>query len=125
MKKSIEFVNYDYILKEMKESMKTSIENVKKVITQQEELVALIKDNNKEENMKEFIIGIEEQTKQYKEQLRILNYRLECLTTLLSTIEDTTSKYVISMLLESIGMANQQAKSLQERKDNKEEIDSF
>lgn len=116
------YVKYDYILDEMINDMTKSIDNINNVIAGQVELVKCLK---KEGNPKfeGFIKQLEQTTNQYDGQIKILNHRLECaqkVKFLLGLSKEAS--FVLAMLLEAFGVANKEAKTLEERDTNKEEI---
>lgn len=122
-KKTIKYVNYNYVINEMTEDMHKAIQNITDVIQGQTELIDYLK---KAENKKfdGFIKELENATIQYNEQLKILNHRVECVNAL-SDLSKTYVEvnYALALLLEAVGIANRDGKTLQERIDNKEDTE--
>jgi len=117
------FVKYDYIIKEMVDDITKSIENINDVVKGQNELIACLeKENNP--RFAGFIEQLKKQNEQYETQKKILAHRLECV----NKVEDILSlskeaSFMLAMLLEAFGVVNKEAKTIQERQDNKEDIE--
>ena len=123
--KTTRYVKYDYVINEMIEDMKKSINNVVAIIDGQKELVNYLeKANNKKFNG--FIEQLKKANEQYEGQIEILKHRLECAETvrqLMSKFEEVS--FILAMLLEAFGIANKEAKSIEEREKNKEDVEEF
>ena len=116
------YVKYDYIITEMIDDIMKSIENVDSVITGQTELIEYLK-KAENEKFNGFIEQLEKATEQLHDQKRVLEHRLDCANKvkfMLTTAKETS--FILAMLLEAFGVANKEAKSLDERADNKEEV---
>lgn len=124
-KLNAKYIKYDYILDEMINDMTKSIENINNVVEGQIELVdCLEKENNPK--FAGFIEQLKQTTSQYNAQIKILNHRLECaqkVKFLLGLSKNTS--FILSMLLEAFGVANKEAKTLDERAENKEDIEEI
>ena len=116
------YVKYNYILDEMINDMTTSIENINKVVEGQVELInCLEKENNPK--FVGFIEQLKKTTEQYDAQIKILRHRLECcqkVKFLLGLSKEAS--FMLSMLLEAFGIVNKEAKTVEERELNKEDI---
>lgn len=122
------FIDSSFILDEMKEEMDKTVDNVLKVKE------SIIKLNNilKESEDKDFEILIKENEnnlKNYDEQIKILRYRISCIDKILNELlvhgKDETYKsilYVINLVLESFGISNKDAKTIEERIKNNERV---
>lgn len=124
-KMSKKYVKYDYVINEMIDDMTKSVSNIVDIISGQEELVACLEKENNPKFVG-FIEELKKTTKQYKDQMAIINHRLECANKAKALIEHSKeASFILAMLLEAFGVANKEAKTLEEREANKEEIADF
>ena len=92
-------------LEEMKDSMKESIENVKKVIDQQTLLIEIIEASEKSEEFKEFCEQLRQQIEKLSEQKTTLLHRKDLLDALLMECnERETSRLTVRKLLDLFGI---------------------
>lgn len=91
-------------LYELRDEMKKGIENIESVVSQQEELLKVVKASKKSKTLfKEFISGLEGQIKNTKEeQLVTLNERLDIIETLIKDYENSDDKKKIEDLVTSL-----------------------
>lgn len=117
--KSVTFINYSYKLIEMDDEITKSIENIDAVIAQQNELVKVIQKHPEDSKKFEFFIkSLNEQTSNLEQQKNVMQYRQDCLKQVLNVCAaNEMSAYVVSMLLEGLGLENKEAKSIEERKE--------
>ena len=123
--KSTKFVNYFYVIKEMSEEVEKTTENLKTVIEGQEKLVNYLEASEDKAMFEGFINELKKGTENYKEQLRVLTYRLDITKTIISEFSDIKSMLLVSLLLEAIGAANKEAKTIEERESNKEDTEDY
>lgn len=110
-------INYNYFLDELIENHKAGIDNVNKVINDEIKLKNFIIDNRKNKNdFKELVDNIDSKIKEYSNQNRIIQYRLDKL----NEIKSDLNSYQISLVLQAFGLANKEGKSLEDRIKNKE-----
>ena len=120
----IEYIDYTYLLQEMSDGISATIHNVTNVIEQQKDLVKLLEDNDADK-FKIEISSMKKQIEQNEHQIKLLSFRLDKLRIILNDIADDHMKMITSMLLEALGAANQDGKSIEERKNNKEETKTY
>ena len=127
--KVIEFVDYTYRFEEMIEDMKKAYANNLTALEKQSEVINDLKTlEGAAEKHKEFIETYETMIAQAKEKQKVLHDRIEKAEAILTLIKaDTTDELtcVLSLLLECFGITNQEQKSVEERKENKEEVKVF
>lgn len=124
-KKMTKYVKYDYIINEMIDDVNKSIKNLEAVIAGQKELIDYLEKAN---NIKftGFIKQLENANKQYTQQIKILQHRLNCVEVIKSMLTDFAEvSFILAMLLEAFGIANKEAKSIEEREKNKEDVEEF
>lgn len=117
-----QYINYKYVLEETAESMEKSIDNLSKVIASQTTLCEIVENSEKKEDMKEFTQGLRLQIADYNKQKKVLEYRLSHLQEVIKYYKDSEFGYAISLLLEAFGVVNKEAKSIEERIENKEDV---
>lgn len=120
----IEYIDYTYLLQEMSDSISATIHNVTSVIEQQKDLVKLLEDTDADK-FKIEISSMKKQIEQNEHQIKLLSFRLSKLNSILKDISDERTRLLVSMLLEALGAANQDGKSIEERKSNKEEVKTY
>lgn len=114
------FIDYMYVINEMMTNISKSLDNLSSVIAGQYELIkCLTKENNPK--FAGFITQLKKTTNDYQEQLRILTYRLQKFDELKELATSNENKYITTLLLEAFGIANKDAKTLEERLQNKED----
>lgn len=119
----IKFVNYYYTFKEMIDSMSKTIDNINNIVKGQTELVEYLNKSEKKNDFKEFIAQLEESNKEYEKQLPILQYRLDLAMQIdKEELNSNDRLRFMSMLFEIFGLCNKEAKSLEERIANQEEV---
>lgn len=91
-------------LYELRDEMKKGITNIEEVVSQQEELLKVVKVSKKSKTLfKEFITGLEGQIKNTKEeQLVTLNERLDIIETLIKDYESSDNKKQTEDLITSL-----------------------
>ena len=124
-KKTTKYVKYDYIINEMIDDINKSIKNLEAVITGQKELIDYLEKAN---NIKftSFIEQLKKSNEQYAEQIKVLQHRLSCVEVIKSMLTDfAEASFILAMLLEAFGVVNKEAKSIEEREKNKEDVEEF
>ena len=124
-KKTTKYVKYDYFINEMIDDINKSIKNLEAVITGQKELIDYLEKAN---NIKfaSFIEQLKKANEQYAEQIKVLQHRLSCVEVIKSMLTDfAEASFILAMLLEAFGIANKEAKSIEEREKNKEDVEEF
>ena len=118
--KSTKFVNYYYFLKEMIDDMASTLQNVEKVVEEQTDLIIYL-EKGENKSFDALINQLKQANVQYNEQIKVLKHRIDCLNKV-EELEENNKDYVVSMLLEAFGVLNKEAKTLEERETNNEEI---
>lgn len=117
--KQTKFINYTYMLDEVIDEMERSIENVKEVKLHQNNLLEVIEADEKH-NWTDFIKNLKEADEEYDKQVESMEYKLKCMKEARKYCTDI-SAYVVSMLLEGLGLANKEHKSVEDRMNEKVE----
>ena len=100
---TIEDITYRF--EELKESFEESLNNLSEVICQQEKLIRIVADNDKDKEFKEFIEESNQQLSNLREQKEKLLYKKELISQVIDTCHtDTNCSKVISILAEAIGL---------------------
>lgn len=91
-------------LYELRDEMKKGITNIEEVVSQQEELLKVVKASKKSKTLfKEFVTGLEGQIKNTKEeQLVTLNERLDIIEKLIKDYESSDNKKQTEDLITSL-----------------------
>lgn len=122
----IQTIDYTYELNNIKDGMEEGVRNLSNVIEQQQKIIKLIEETGKTEEMKDAYNSFNEMVKNYAHQKDVLSYRLECLAYFQSELlVSDRDKYIVSTLLEILGVSNKEAESVQKRIENKEEVISI
>lgn len=117
--KQTKFINYTYMLDEVIDEMERSIENVKEVKLHQSNLLEVIEADEKHD-WTDFIKNLKAADEEYDNQIESMKYKLECMKEARKYCKDL-SAYVVSMLLEGLGLANKEHKSVEDRMNEKVE----
>ena len=117
--KQTKFINYTYMLDEVIDEMERSIENVKEVKLHQNNLLEVIEADEKHD-WTGFIKNLKAADEEYDNQIESMKYKLECMKEARKYCKDL-SAYVVSMLLEGLGLANKEHKSVEDRMNEKVE----
>lgn len=120
--KTVQFINYDYIINELIDSMNEAIEKMKTLVDNQTSLADYLDKAEDKEKYAEFIDSLKKQNNNYEEQIRVLTHRIGCLELVKASLTVSENEYLVAMLLEAIGVANKEGKTFEERKDNHEEV---
>ena len=123
--KTVQFINYDYIINELIDSMNEAIEKMKTLVDNQTSLADYLDKAEDKEKYAEFIDNLKKQNNNYEEQIRVLTHRIGCLELVKASLTVSENEYLVAMLLEAIGVANKEGKTLEERKDNHEEVSEY
>ena len=124
-KKTTKYVKYDYIINEMIDDVNKAIKNLETVIAGQKELIDYLEKAN---NIKftSFIEQLKKANEQYAEQIKVLQHRLSCVEVIKSMLTDfAEASFILAMLLEAFGIVNKEAKAIEEREKNKEDVEEF
>lgn len=119
-KQSVEYIDYVYIVNEMIQEMESTLANLNNVFEKQSKVLAFLLTVNNEGILDDLIKAAKNTLKQYETQQYVLAHRIECAKLAIDKLSNETS-YTISMLLEGIGIANKEAKSLIDRLNNNED----
>lgn len=117
---STKFINYCYVITEMIDDMNKTIDNLNKVVESQVKLVSYLEKSKDKDMFAGFIDELKKANEQYSNQIKILEYRIECAKEVHNSCESKEVERVLSLLLETFGIANKEAKSLEERLNNNE-----
>ena len=120
--KDVQFINYDYIVNELVDSMNEAIEKMKTLVDNQASLANYLEKAEDKEKYSEFIDSLKKQNDNYKEQIRVLTHRIDCLETVKASLAAPENEFLVAMLLEGIGVANKEGKTFEEREDNHEDV---
>ena len=123
--KTVQFINYDYIINELIDSMNEAIEKMKTLVDNQTSLADYLDKAQDKEKYAEFIDNLKKQNNNYEEQIRVLTHRIGCLELVKASLTVSENEYLVAMLLEAIGVANKEGKTFEERKDNHEEVSEY
>lgn len=123
------FISYLYVLDEYLDEMGKAKFNIEKVIKETRKLVDVLK-KSEDKDFDALIRESENTIKNYEEQLKVFDYRTKVFGELLAKLHnenDEKSIFIISQLCESLGIANREGKSMEERIKNGEKPfdDSF
>lgn len=116
------FISYLYVLDEYLDEMGKAKFNIEKVIKETYKLISVLK-KSEDKDFDALIRESENTIKNYEEQLKVFDYRIKVFTKLLTKLHnenDEKSIFIISQLCESLGIANREAKSMEERIKNGE-----
>ena len=119
------YVKYEYVLNEMYDDIQASIAKITDVIDGQKELIKVLEDANNSK-FNDFLTSLKNTTEQYEKQKKILLYRAECakkVKAILATSKE--ANFMLTMLLETLGVVNKDAKSIEERANNKEDVENI
>lgn len=122
--KNDKFVDYSYIIKEMFDDMTQSVENIATIITKQNKLLGYL-DAANDEDYKALSDEMKNSNKKYESQIKILEHRIDCAKKVIDEIDNPEIVRLISLLLEAFGVANNEAKTIEERESNHEDITSI
>lgn len=120
--KNKKYVTYDYIVNELADNMSESIEKMKGIILSQTKLSEYLNESKDKELFTDFINSLKQANEQYNEQIRVLTHRLACINEVKEMMTSDVEERLVSLLLEALGVANKEAKSIKEREDNHETI---
>lgn len=120
--KDVQFINYDYIVNELVDSMNEAIEKMKTLVDNQTSLANYLEKAEDKEKYSEFIDSLKKQNDNYEEQIRVLTHRIGCLETVKASLVMPENEFLVAMLLEGIGVANKEGKTFEEREDNHEDV---
>lgn len=111
------FISYLYVLDEYLDEMGKAKFNIEKVIKETRKLVDVLK-KSEDKDFDALIRESENTIKNYEEQLKVFDYRTKVFSELLTKLHnenDEKSLFIISQLCEALGIANREAKSIDER----------
>lgn len=105
MKGEIKMEDYIYRLEEIRDEEFTTIKNVKKVIEEQNKLVELVVNADKDLTFKSFVDKLSESIENYKKQIETLEQKANLLNRVIELSDDDRDiKESINMLIEAIGL---------------------
>lgn len=107
------YTDYTFRLIELRDGVDSAIHNIKNVIAQQEKLNGIIEAHEDSEEFTLFLDESQKQIENYKNQLLVLNGRLEMLNNSITAIEAASeeTKEVVFNLFESLGIFNKEEKT--------------
>lgn len=120
--KNVKFVDYMYVIDEIEESMSSSISKMKEIVDEQESLCNYLEKAEDKDKYQSFIENLKKANVNTTEQIRVLEYRLHCFEIVQNKLKDEENQFLTTMLLEALGVVNKEAKSLEERENNHEDI---
>lgn len=124
VQKSIKFIDYDYVIDEVIGKLDEGIKQLNVANDAQSKVKSIIENAKSEDKgVQEFIKITQDMCDNNKSQMQKLQYRKECLEIAKAAMsKDVKTKYICTMLLESLGAVNPEAKTLDERINNKESV---
>ena len=119
---AVKYVSYDYVIKEIADNMSETINKMKDIVSNQIGLCEYLEKAEEKEKYEDFIKNLKEANVKYDEQIKVLTYRLACMNTVKAYIDKSEYDRFASLLLEALGVANKDGKSLEEREANHETV---
>ena len=119
---AVKYVSYDYVIKEIADNMSETINKRKDIVSNQIGLCEYLEKAEEKEKYEDFIKNLKEANVKYDEQIKVLTYRLACMNTVKAYIDKSEYDRFASLLLEALGVANKDGKSLEEREANHETV---
>ena len=119
---AVKYVSYDYVIKEIADNMSETINKLKDIVFNQIGLCEYLEKAEEKEKYEDFIKNLKEANVKYEEQIKVLTYRLACMNTVKAYIDKSEYDRFASLLLEALGVANKDGKSLEEREANHETV---
>ena len=119
---AVKYVSYDYVIKEIADNMSETINKLKDIVFNQIGLCEYLEKAEEKEKYEDFIKNLKEANDKYNEQIKVLTYRLACMNTVKAYIDKSEYDRFASLLLEALGVANKDGKSLEEREANHETV---
>lgn len=96
--------NYIYKLNELHAGMEEGINNVQKILKQQQLLISIILKSKEADEFKDFVKQNEEQIENLKNQIKVISERKKVLEEVLDYCETSHFKEVINKLLFALGI---------------------
>ena len=102
--------NCTFLLDEMAEEMNNTLKHIEKVMSEQKELVELVKKNDKDDKFKTFIKEASESINKLEDQLNTLQVRYQRLASVLEVCHNNEqTAVIISTLCLALGVINEDA----------------
>lgn len=118
----VKYVSYDYVIKEIADNMSETINKMKDIVYNQLGLCEYLEKAEEKEKYADFVKNLKDANVKYEEQIKVLAYRLACMNTVKAYIDKSEYDRFASLLLEALGVANKDGKSLEEREANHETV---
>ena len=118
----VKYVSYDYVIKEIADNMSETINKMKDIVSNQLGLCEYLEKAEEKEKYADFVKNLKDANVKYEEQIKVLTYRLACMNTVKSYLDKSEYDRFASLLLEALGVANKEGKSLEEREANHETV---
>lgn len=118
----VKYVSYDYVIKEIADNMSETINKLKDIISNQLGLCEYLEKAEEKEKYADFVKNLKDANVKYEEQIKVLTYRLACMNTVKAYLDKSYYDRFASLLLEALGVANKDGKSLEEREANHETV---
>ena len=119
---TVKYVSYDYVIKEIADNMLETINKMKDIVSNQLSLCEYLEKAEEKEKYADFVKNLKDANVKYEEQIKVLTYRIACMNTVKAYIDKSEYDRFASLLLEALGVANKDGKSLEEREANHETV---
>lgn len=119
---AVKYVSYDYVIKEIADNMSETINKLKDIVYNQLGLCEYLEKAEEKEKYADFVKNLKDANVKYEEQIKVLAYRLACMNTVKAYLDKSDYDRFASLLLEALGVANKDGKSLEEREANHETV---
>ena len=119
---AVKYVSYDYVIKEILDNMSETINKMKEIVVNQTSLCEYLEKAEEKEKYVDFVKNLRDANIKYEEQIKVLTYRLDCMNTVKAYLDKSYYDRFASLLLEALGVANKDGKSLEEREANHETV---
>lgn len=121
--KSAQFIDDTYVLHELVDELKSTNESAEKAILSQRELIKAIKASDSE-LLKDLPGALEKQLEVNEKAVKANEFRIDCLEKILAIINvdakaSAKERYIVSMMLEGLGIVNKEGLSVDERSEEK------
>lgn len=123
--KAVKYVTYEYVIKEIANSMSDSINKMKEIVANQDSLCKYLEKAEEKEKYTDFVKSLKDANVKYEEQIKVLTYRLDRMNEVRMYLNNSEYDRFASLLLEALGVTNKDGKSLEEREANHEEVKEY
>lgn len=123
--KVVKYVTYEYVIKEIANSMSDSINKMQEIVANQDSLCKYLEKAEEKEKYTDFVKSLKDANVKYEEQIKVLTYRLDRMNEVRMYLSNSEYDRFASLLLEALGVTNKDGKSLEEREANHEEVKEY